>query len=79
MRNSGKALLVLVLQHQWRKTSNMFPCSLPEAGGGEVKVSQGLGGLLAPLRGALCIRSTLLLFLVPQRRQLGFGLFVQLP
>lgn len=53
MRNSGKALLVLVLQHQWRKTSNMFPCSLPEAGGGEVNVTQGLGGLLAPLCGAL--------------------------
>ena len=32
MRNSGKALLGLVLQQEGVKTSNRFPCSLPEGG-----------------------------------------------
>lgn len=54
MRNSGKALPVLGLQHERGKTRNTLPCSLPDPGGGEANASQGLGGLLAPLCGALC-------------------------
>ena len=33
MRNSGKALLGLVLQHGGAKTSNRYPCLFPEVGG----------------------------------------------
>ena len=34
MRDSGKALLGLMLQHEGAKTRNTCPCLLPEARGG---------------------------------------------
>ena len=77
MRNSGKALPVLVLLYQWRKTRNMFPCSLPDPGGGEVNASQGLGGLLAPFCGALCRDHSQYLAFVSgaSEEAVGFGPF----
>ena len=89
MRNSGKALLGLVLQYKGTKINNRFPCSLPEGGqavpligvrveaGPGVRLEEWLGKFTHPLGGAVCrVHVQYPAFApTPQKWQLGFWSF----